>query len=177
MFAHTCGLQSLDGNNLMSTHNRWPRRSRPWWWSLGPRWWATSRKETRSTSSAWSSQTLLLPGQTLTSWLRRSSVLATTYKEPQLYCKVTTPQPNSTPKTFVFFFWLWRAQSLAFLSSPTDVDISCLQVISDNAQQIIIRLCVSSVFSSNDIYLKYLHNHSYEWWHKSKFERITQAHL
>lgn len=60
--------------------NRWPQRSRRWWWSLGLRWWATSRKERRSTFSAWSSPTPPPPGQTSTSWLTRSSDLGMTCK-------------------------------------------------------------------------------------------------
>ena len=85
-------------------HNRLPQRSRPWWWSLGLQWWVTSHKETRSTSSAWSSPTLLLPGQTSTSWSRRSSDWGMT-------CKSHT----RIVKTFFFLFvfsksgkpWAW----------------------------------------------------------------------
>ena len=79
---------------------RWPQRSRPWWWSPGPPWWVTSHRETRSTSSAWSSPTMPPPGQTSTSSSRRWSDWGTTCKRHP--CKIKPPPWN-----------IWWAVSLA----------------------------------------------------------------
>lgn len=59
---------------------RWLPWSKPGWWSTAPPWSATSPKETRWTSSAWSSQTPLRPSRTSTFLSRRSSASATIYK-------------------------------------------------------------------------------------------------